>query len=140
MATGNTNFGNDAGTGTVGADGFNGPVTGSLTNGGISGTFTNAPTVVAAAGASQGTATQIGNVFVVVVTATTSAQGIKLPTAATGRTLLLLTTGTKAPLVYPFLHDKIGTGASNIALQLTANKGGFFFAKDSVTWLTDLGA
>jgi len=140
MATGNTNFGNDQATGTVGADGFLGPVTGALTSGSIAGTLTSAPTTYAAIGAAQGSARQIGNVFTVIVTATTSAQGIKLPTAATGRLIYIFTTGTKAPLLYPFTGDKIGTAATNSAIQLTANKGGLFYAKDSVTWLDILGA
>jgi hypothetical protein len=133
-----TSFSNDQGTGTVTSDGFAGP--GALTSIANSGPLTATPTVVAAAGASQATSTLIGNFMVVVVTASTSAQGIRFPSAATGRMLFLFTTGTKAPLAYPFLHDKIGTGASNIALQLTANKGGIFMAKDATTWLDILGA
>ncbi len=144
MATGNTNFGNDSNTGTVGADGFLGPltgaVTGAVTNGTIAGTFGSPPTTYAAIGAAQGSATQIGSVYTVIVTATTSAQGVKLPTAATGRLLMVFTTGTKAPKLYPFTNDRIGTAATNVAIQLTANKGGIFYAKDAVTWLDILGA
>jgi hypothetical protein len=52
MASGNTNFGNSAGTGTVGADGFLGPLTGNVT-GNVSGTVTTAVQLLAAHGTSQ---------------------------------------------------------------------------------------
>jgi hypothetical protein len=66
--------------------------------------FANVPSgliTVAAAGASLGTATAIpAGAQIVNVTTTTSAEGVKLPTAGTGRRVTLLTPTTKGYKVY----------------------------------------
>ena len=137
MATGNTNFGNDAGTGTVGADGFNGPLTGSIAG---ASTLAVLPQLVSAAGATQGAATAITGSFAVITVCTASARGVKLPTAATGKMVFIMSACTQGTKVYPFSGDKISTSATNTAVVQAGFKGKLYFAKDAVTWYTLIGA
>lgn len=154
MANGNTNYGNDQGTGTVGADGFLGPLDGvvggntpaagaftslsatTITNSGLA---SKTPQIVAAAGASQGTATAISK-SLVFVTVTASTEGVKLPTAATGVQVQVICPGTVGVKVYPFTGDKIDAGSTNIAQALVAGKANIYSAKDATSWYTLKGA
>lgn len=81
MALGNTNFGNDQGTGTVGADGFLGPltgnVTGNLAGGLISGTA--AAGLTAHAGGGQGSALALTATVNEVTTVASAADSVALP-------------------------------------------------------------
>lgn len=160
MASGNTNFGNSAGTGTVGADGFLGPVTGAIT-GNVTGNLTgnqsggsvaattlsassyvSVPSqIVAAAGtSSQTNATAITKSGFVITTVTNSTRGIRLPTAATGRMVWGNNAGAFAALVYPGTNDRINALSTNAALLLTAAKGALYRARDAVTWDVMTGA
>lgn len=90
---------------------------------------------VAAFGASQGNATQIGvAAFSVVVTVTASTEGVKLPSAATGLQYRVLANPTVGVKVYPFLGDVIGAAATNGAYALVKNTVTTFFAVDTVFW------
>jgi hypothetical protein len=79
------------------------------------------PQILAAAGATQGTAGAITK-GTVIVTVTASTQGVKLPTAATGQRVRVMCPGTVGVKVYPNTGDKIST------------------AKDAVTWAVQKGA
>lgn len=144
MATGNTNFGNSAGTGTVGADQFNGPVVGNVTGnltgnvtGSISGGTVLTTATVAAAGATQGGATAIAAAsFLVNVTATASSEGVKLPTAATGKNLTLLAPTTKGVKVYGGAAGQIINAATTAttAYVMTTNEAVTFFGISATAW------
>ncbi len=75
-----------------------------------------------------------------VVTVTASTQGVKLPTAATGRIVRVAVGGTVGVKVYPFAGDKISTASTNVAVLLAADKTNVYLAKDAVTWLVQKGA
>ncbi len=97
--------------------------------------------VVAAAGATQGTATQIADTArVVVVSVTLSSQGVKLPTAATGKRLKVLAMSAKGVKVYPFTADRIHGAATNAALALPLNRSFEFIAVDAINWRVLKGA
>lgn len=144
-----TSFSNSAGTGIVVADGFTGavngtlgattPATASVTDLTVNGIRTEVPQILAAAGASQGTAAAITKSRVI-VTVTASTQGVKLPTAATGKVVSVNVGGTVGVLVYPGTSDKISTASTNAAVLLAADKGNIYIAKDAVTWLVTKGA
>lgn len=95
--------------------------------------------IIAAAGATQGTATQI-TTSNVIVTVTASTQGVKLPTAATGKKVTVIVPGTVGVKVYPSTGDKISTGSTNAAVALGADNGNIYLAKDAVTWALLAGA
>lgn len=152
-----TSLTNDAGTGQVQADGFigagTGPalfpngatITGGTTTGGTisGGTFTgvsiNKPQILAAVGATQGGAGVITS-SMVIVTVTASTEGVKLPTATTGKTIQVMVPGTIGVKVYPFAGDRISTAATNAAVALVADKANIYVAKDTVTWAVMKGA
>lgn len=137
-----TSFKNDQGTGTVEADGFTGPSAGaaSFPDGiTVTGYLNQVPQVVAAAGASQGTATLIST-GKVRVTVTASTEGVRLPSAATGAQVMISVPGAVGVKVYPFLHDKIDAGASNVAQALAAGKTNIYNAYDTTHWTVMKGA
>lgn len=103
------------------------------------GTLVQTPTIIAAAGATQGNATAITTGFVI-VTVTASTQGVKLPAASTGLTVRVSIGGTKGVKVYPAAADKISTAATNVAVLLVADKTNLYVAKDQTTWLVQKGA
>lgn len=149
MANGNTNFGNSAGTGTVGADGFLGPLTGDVTGnltgnvtGSISGGTTTSlvPQLIAAAGATQGAATAITGSLAIITTCTASARGVKLPTAATGKMVYVMSGCTQGTKVYPFSGDKISTSSTNSAVVQAGLKGKLYVAQNAVQWWALAGA
>lgn len=149
MASGNTNFGNDAGTGTVGADRFLGPLTGDVignltgnVTGNISGgtTVSVVPQLLTAAGATQGAATAITGSLAFLTVCTASARGIKLPTASTGKMVWISSLATQGVKVYPFAGDRIKTSATNVAVVLAGFKSNLYMAKDATTWGTLVGA
>lgn len=124
----NTNTNKLAGTGSAT---LNSPTT--------TGLQVQTPTIVAAAGATQGGATQI-TTSRVIVTVTASTEGVKLPTAATGKLVYINVGGTVGVKVYPFTNDKISTASTNVAVALAADKGNVYIAKDATTWLVTKGA
>lgn len=96
---------------------------------------------VAAAGATQGDATAITpGTALVIITATTSAQGVRLPPIAQAgdgiRVYADLLLNNK---VYPATGDAIGAGAANAAFVLTVARGAILRAKDTTTWMVLAG-
>jgi hypothetical protein len=156
MAKGNTNFGNDAGTGTVGADGFLGPLTGNVT-GNVTGSVTGSVTstnvtasgslnaagnlilkgaTVAAAGATHGNATAIPNTAVWInVTTTASTEGVKFVALVTGRSQILKAPTTKGFKVYA-TGAKIDGTATNTALLIASNKAVLFWCSSTTQLFT----
>lgn len=130
-----TNFANDQGTGIVAADGFQGggiQFVGNLQYG--------AAQYVAAAGATQGAATQVTNSVVIITTCTASARGIKLPTAATNLRVEVYSICTQGCKVYPFSGDKIMTTATNTAVVQAGLKGEIYYARNATQWVVLKGA
>ena len=93
----------------------------------------------AAAGATQGTATQITN-SAVIVTVTASTQGVKLPVAAAGKRVLIFGAQTVGVKVYPASGNLISGAATNAAVLLAAGKGNIYQAVDGTTWRVIKGA
>ncbi len=112
-----------------------GNVTGTVT-GGVSGAFTSVPATVAAAGSTQGGATLIGNFMFVRITVTASTEGVRLPTAATGRVIFAYVPGTVGAKIYPFSGDKIDSSSTNSAIALAAGKGSLYVAQNTSQWYT----
>jgi hypothetical protein len=103
------------------------------------GTLTTVPQVLAAAGATQGDASAITG-GVVMVSTTTSAEGVRLPTAVTGLNVLVC-----APLllnvnVYPATGGTIGVAAQNAAVVLAAAKSSLYIAENTTQWRALTGA
>lgn len=107
--------------------------TGGATN---AGKVSQTPSVVAAAGANQTAATLIGDVYTVRVTVTSSAEGVKLPVATTGRMILVYVPGTVGVKIYPNTNGQIDSVATNGALALVAGKGILFQAANATHWYT----
>ena len=132
MANGNTNFGNAAGTGTVGADGFNGPVTGNVT-GNVSGTLTTVAQQVNAAGTNQqSVATAVVPGIVVVVRATLTSRAIRLSVATTNSRYEVYNAITTNFKVYPATNAAIRGSATNVAISIAPNKGNIFEYRNGV--------
>lgn len=134
-----TDFRNDQGTGSVIAD----SVTAAAIGGGslgVTGFFSPTAQLIAAAGASQGTATLMTKSWVVLTVCTASARGIKLPTAATNLRVEVFSKTTQGVKVYPNTNDRIKTSATNVAVVQAGFKGEIYFAVDAVTWVTLVGA
>lgn len=143
-----TDFTNAAGTGYVDGDGFRGaPIpgvnpasAGNLTHkpasfpSGISGQPSIAPTLVVAAGASQGNATKLTGNGMYFASTTTSLEGLELPANVTGLGLWIFAPTAHGIKVYPPLHSTIDASASNVAISLAAAKSAFFVAEDSTHW------
>lgn len=97
--------------------------------------YRNGFAVVAAAGATQGNATQIADTNrIVIVTVTASTQGVKLPAAATGKRVKIAAASAKGVKVYPFTADRIYGAATNAALALPLNKTYEYLAIDATNW------
>lgn len=95
--------------------------------------------VVAAAGASQGTATALPtNAQRVLITVTASTEGVLLPTPSTGKVRRLFVPGTVGARIYPPLHCFIDAGASNASITLAAGKGIEFTGSDATHWKTSM--
>lgn len=112
---------------------------GAFTNLSLNGTRTETPQTLVATGATQGNAAQITGARVI-VTVSASTQGVKLPTAATGKVVAVNVGGTKGVKVYPATGDKISTASTNAAVLLVADKGNIYIAQNAVTWLVTKGA
>lgn len=125
---------------TTGNGGTPGPLYGINTN--FGGTSVVVPTVIAAAGATQGSATLI-TARKVAVTASASTEGIKLPVWATGLEVDVLNVGTTHKFkVYPNVNAKVSSGASNAAdaTLLAAFKNTTYKAVLTNTWIADRSA
>jgi hypothetical protein len=137
-----TNFSNKDGTGSVNADGFNATAgsSSSIPNLSTSGFGGQAPQLVASAGLTQGSATQIVSGVAIVVTVSLSTRGVKLPAAVTGRRVEIYSGAALNVKVYPGVSDKIGTAATNASVALVANKANIYRAQDAKTWRVLVGA
>jgi hypothetical protein len=122
-----------------GAMGGTTPAAASVTDLSQNGIVVRIPQILAAAGATQGNAGAITK-STVIVTVTASTQGVKLPTAATGKEVRVHCPGTVGVKVYPNTSDKIDAGATNAAQALVAGKANIYQARDAVTWVTLKGA
>lgn len=129
-----TDFRNDQGTGSVVADSIT-----AATMGGAS-SVSLIPQLIAAAGATQGVATAILGSLAILTVCTASARGIKLPTAATGKMVYVMSLCTQGVKVYPFLGDKIKSSATNTAVVLAGFKANLYVAKDTLQWGVLVGA
>lgn len=99
------------------------------------------PVFVAAFGATQGTATAIPDAAVeVIVTVTASTEGVKLPTAVTGKSITIFADPAIGVKVYPFLNDKIEATATNVAVALVKAKATRYYAKNAFQWVALTGA
>lgn len=113
----------------------------SLQDNAIKSAALRAVVTIAAAGATQGNATQVPeNVGYVAVTVTASSQGIKLPTAATNKRVVVLAASAKGVKVYPFTGDRIQGAATNVAVALVLNKSSEYIAVDANNWRVLKGA
>ena len=152
-----TNFGNANLNGYLTADGFLGSPSTTDTNNQVLSTqpakFPNGSTVsgaqvgslttVAAAGATQGTATPIAQgAYIVNVTVTTSTEGVQLPTPSTGRELTLLTPTTKGYKVYTRAAGQVINAATTAttAFAMTTLKPVTFYGVDTTHWRAQKGA
>ena len=144
------------GAGYMIADGFLGaPSSTDIANNVLStqpATFPNGSTVsgaqkgslvtVAAAGATLGTATAIpGTAYIVNVTVTASTEGVKLPTASTGREMTLLTPTTKGYKVYGAAAGQLinANTTATTAYAVTTLKPVTFYGVDATHWRAQKG-
>lgn len=143
MANGNTNFGNDAGTGTVGADGFLGPVTGAVqATGTLSGTTVTG--ITAFAGGGQGSATALTGIVNSVDTVATAADSVKLPAPTyAGQMVIIVNTTANACQVFGSGTDTINAVATATGVSQAAGKTAMYVATTTGTaakWWRNLSA
>lgn len=139
MAIGNTNFGNDRGTGTVGADGFNGPINAS----GIV-SFETTVGVTAFAGGGQASATAITTTVASVDTVASAADSVKLPAPTrVGQIHILINTSANSMQVFGSGTDTINAVATGTGVAQAAGKTAQYVATTIGTaakWFRDLSA
>lgn len=126
----------------MGTTNFNDLVADTLTVGAVKNTgglTTNVPQVLAAFGATQGTAGVIA-ASRVIVTVTASTEGVKLPVATTGMEVRVHVPGTIGVKVYPNTNGKLDASSTNTAVVLAAGKATIYFARDTTRWVTMKGA
>ena len=140
MASGNTNFGNSAGTGTVGADGFNGPLTGKVT-GNVNGTVTTQEQVLAAHGTSQQAASTVALPGIVMVaTCSVSTRGIRLSVKTTNARYECYNNTAVNCLFYPATGAQIDAGSTNAAQKVNAHKAAVFYYRSGTLVASSLSA
>ena len=103
----------------------------------VAGATKEAVTTVAAAGATQGTATAISAAAATVfVTTTTSSEGVKLPTAATGRQVTLIAPLTKGFKAYGGAAGQLINAAATAttAYAVTTGQAVTFYAVSATLW------
>lgn len=106
------------------------------------GFVTVSPQIAVAAGSnSQANALPITKSRVVVTTVTATTRAVRLPAAATGLEVKIYNAATTGVKVYPATGDKIGTAATNaVGTAIIKSKSVEYYAQDSVTWRTLVGA
>lgn len=104
-------------------------------------TLTVAPTTLAALGATQGNAALVTS-RKVVISASVSTEGVKLPVWATGLEVDLINGGAIPPKVWPNTNAKIAANASNAAdaTKLAAFKNTIYKAVGTNLWIPFRGA
>lgn len=107
-------------------------------------TVGSVPQVLAAAGQTQGTATQIlGTRAIVTVLATATHNGVKLPAVSTGLEVVVVNgTATGGIKVYPITGNKIAANATNAAdaTNLASFKVNRYVGVNKLLWAVDRGA
>lgn len=117
------------------------PGAGVFTTLAVSQSRVNTPAVVAAAGATQGNAGAIpATAAEVVVTVTASTQGVRLPTAATGKFVRVWPDPAVGVKIYPGTNALIGASATNAAVAIVKNKPAMFYAINTTKWRYMAGA
>ncbi len=140
MASGNTNFGNDQGTGTVGADGFLGPIDGAVgTTTPALGTFTYAAQSVGAALTAAGTNRATALVLAAAInniTTAASGTGALLPDVAIGNAIVVFNAGANAAQIYATGSQTIDGVAGSTGVPLTNAKRAIFYRLSSTAWVS----
>ena len=92
---------------------------------------------VAAAGAAATTATPITVYGIVTVSGADGTKGVKLPTAAAGRVVILKNLAAQILKVYPGTDDKINGGtATTGSLNMAASTSAIYAAYDGENWFS----
>jgi hypothetical protein len=113
-------------------------VTGSMT-GSLTGDVTLPVAAVAAAGSTNADAGVVAAYGVVHATGADGTKGIKLPTAAAGKVVIVKNADAANAIlkVYPGASDKINGGtATTGSLSMAAKTAAMFIALDDVDWFT----
>lgn len=113
-------------------NGFEGDIIGDVV-----GSVTLPVETVAAAGAGAVTATAATVYGIIVATGADGTKGIKLPTAAAGKQVVVKNTVAQILKVYPGTSDKINGGtATTGSLNMAASTSAIFFAYDAENWFS----
>ncbi len=94
---------------------------------------------VSSAGSDQSGATALTETFNNITTVGGSAQGVKLPTAAAGLTVIVANTTTTNCNLYPNTSDTIEGGSANAAVTLPAKTTFTLTCKDATDWTKHRG-
>jgi len=94
---------------------------------------------VSSAGTSQGDATALTETFNAITTVGSSSQGVKLPAAAAGLTIVVANTTSTDCKLYPNTSDTINGGSSNVAVTLPAHTTFTLTCKDTTDWIRHRG-
>lgn len=98
-------------------------------------------TTISAAGTTQGAATALTTGVNVVTTATaSSADSVKLPTAAAGRVVIVHNGSSDTINIFPATGGAINGGSANAAVTLATTKARVFYAVSATAWYSLLGA
>lgn len=101
------------------------------------GSQTNSTESISAAGSNQAGATALSKTVNFVTSVTeSSAEGVSLPAASAGLTIMIVNTTSTNLKVYPSTGDAINDLSANSAFTLPAESSMQFYAKDSTTWLS----
>lgn len=143
MGIGNTNFGNDQGTGTVGSDGFVGPVDGALgatTPAAANVTYLRQSTgnALTAVGTNRATSLALTNAINNITTAA-SGTGATLPASADvgiGGSVIVFNAGANAAQIYGAGSDTIDGVAAATGVPLTNAKRAIFICVAANTFIS----
>ena len=94
---------------------------------------------VSSAGSTQGDATALTETFNNITTVGASTQGVVLPTAAAGLTVIVANTTTSNCKLYPATSDTIEGGSANAAVTLPAKTTFTLTCKDATDWTKHRG-
>lgn len=73
-----------------------------------------------------------------VTTCTTAGDGVKLPTAVTGKKITVKNSGAAILAIYPETDDSIDALAVNLAIRIQPGSVATFIAKSAVVWESDI--
>ncbi len=115
------------------------PAAATVTDFTTNGVVTETAQTLAAAGATQGTATLITK-SVVIVTVTASTEGVKLPASPTGKRVAVLADPAVGVKVYPNAGCQIEGIATNTAQALVKAKANIYYGVSATKWRAVVGA